>query len=252
MHFTGNCTFYTLFPKRKPFPILSAQSWRPWLELQVFCFLGNCLLTAMEEKEEGKHQDLVLKPSSLTTISSSESISMLSATLGRVMHTLLNARPKKLQDTISRLQSPPKMAPLSGKVVVFFLFFFFFFESFSLFLLCISKGIWFSCSYFLLFIFPVSLEQSLWFLHKYVGEAAEKGETLDEVLVPMLEHVFILFFLFILLWLNYFCQLIQIKLFLCSHWNPESLNIAVRHWYLSIGSSKMKFFSRLWQIIWPI
>lgn len=43
---------------------------------------------------------------------------------------------------------------------------------------------------FLLFIFLVSLEQSLWFLHKYVGEAAEKGETLDEVLVPMLEHVF--------------------------------------------------------------
>lgn len=102
----------------------------------------------MEEKEgEGKQQDFVLKPSSLTTISSSESISMLSATLGRVMHTLLNARPKKLQETISRLQSPPKMAPIG-----------------------------------------VSLEQSLWFLHKYVGEAAEKGETLDEVLVPMLEH----------------------------------------------------------------
>lgn len=101
----------------------------------------------MEEKEEGQQQDLVLKPSSLTKISSSESSSMLSATLGRVMHTLLNARPKKLQDTISRLQSPPKMSPLS-----------------------------------------VSLEQSLWFLHKYVGEAAEKGETLDEVLVPMLEH----------------------------------------------------------------
>ncbi|KAI5682940.1 hypothetical protein M9H77_04168 [Catharanthus roseus] len=100
----------------------------------------------MEEKE-GKQQELMLKPSSSLTIPSSESNSMLSTTLGRVMHTLLNTRPRKLQDTISRLQSPPKMAPLS-----------------------------------------VSLEQSLWFLHKYVGEAAEKGKTLDEVLVPMIEH----------------------------------------------------------------
>lgn len=93
------------------------------------------MLTAMEEKEgEGKQQDFLLKPSSLTTISSSESISMLSATLGRVMHTLLNARPKKLQETISRLQSPPKVAPLGGKLVVFL-------ESFILFLLGVSKGI---------------------------------------------------------------------------------------------------------------
>ncbi|XP_042048334.1 uncharacterized protein LOC121794300 isoform X1 [Salvia splendens] len=34
----------------------------------------------------------------------------------------------------------------------------------------------------------VSVEQSLWFLHKYVGEAAEKGDHLDHVLVPMLQH----------------------------------------------------------------
>lgn len=34
-----------------------------------------------------------------------------------------------------------------------------------------------------------SVEQSLWFVHKYVGEAAGKGDRLDLVLVPMLQHV---------------------------------------------------------------
>ncbi|KAL0359508.1 UNVERIFIED_CONTAM: hypothetical protein Sangu_0800200 [Sesamum angustifolium] len=72
---------------------------------------------------------------------------MVSATVGRVMTTLLQAKPKKLQDAISRLQSPLKMAPLT-----------------------------------------VSLEQSLWFLHKYIGEAAERGEHLDQVLVPIIQH----------------------------------------------------------------
>lgn len=38
-------------------------------------------------------------------------------------------------------------------------------------------------------LLSVSLEQSLWFLYKYVGETAEKEEALDEVLVPMIEHV---------------------------------------------------------------
>ncbi|KAL3533811.1 hypothetical protein ACH5RR_007332 [Cinchona calisaya] len=91
------------------------------------------------QEPEKTHQALIFKP---------ESNSMVSATLGRVMYTLLNARPKKLQDSISNLHSPPKIAPLS-----------------------------------------VSLEQSLWFLHNYVREAAEKEEeTLDEVLVPMIEH----------------------------------------------------------------
>ncbi|KAL0383567.1 UNVERIFIED_CONTAM: hypothetical protein Scaly_0644000 [Sesamum calycinum] len=74
---------------------------------------------------------------------------MVSATIGRVMTTLLQAKPKKLQDAISRLQSPLKMAPLT-----------------------------------------VSLEQSLWFLHKYIGEAAERGEHLDQVLVPIIQHVY--------------------------------------------------------------
>lgn len=81
-------------------------------------------------------------------ISSSDSISMVSATLARALHTLLNARPKKLQNAMSQLQSPPKITPFSG----------------------------------------ASLEQSLWFLHKYVGEAAAKEETLDDALIPMIEH----------------------------------------------------------------
>lgn len=34
-----------------------------------------------------------------------------------------------------------------------------------------------------------SLEESLWFLHKYVKDAAEKDESLDDVVVPMLENV---------------------------------------------------------------
>lgn len=42
------------------------------------------------------------------------------------------------------------------------------------------------------------MEQSLWFLHKYIAEAAQKGEHLDHVLVPILQHVhdflYILFF----------------------------------------------------------
>lgn len=73
---------------------------------------------------------------------------MVSATLGRVMTALLNAKPKKLQDSISRLNSPPKIAaPVTA-----------------------------------------SLEDSLWFLHKYVGDAVEKNEALDQVLIPMIEH----------------------------------------------------------------
>ncbi|KAK6124646.1 hypothetical protein DH2020_041610 [Rehmannia glutinosa] len=80
--------------------------------------------------------------------SASNSGPMVSATLGRVMTTLLKAKLKKLQDAILRLHSPPQITPLT-----------------------------------------VSLEQSLWFLHKYIGEASEKGEPLDQVLVPILQHV---------------------------------------------------------------
>ncbi|KAL5810617.1 hypothetical protein ACOSQ4_027185 [Xanthoceras sorbifolium] len=33
-----------------------------------------------------------------------------------------------------------------------------------------------------------SLDESLWFLHKYMRDAAEREELLDEILVPMIEH----------------------------------------------------------------
>lgn len=71
---------------------------------------------------------------------------MVSATLGRVMSTLLSARPKKLQDAISRLHSPPKRGSF------------------------------------------VTLEESLWILHTYVREAAQREESLDEILVPITQH----------------------------------------------------------------
>ncbi|KAH6818792.1 hypothetical protein C2S51_002395 [Perilla frutescens var. frutescens] len=76
-----------------------------------------------------------------------ESGPIFAATVGRAMTTLLNAKPKKLQDAVSRLDSPPNFAPIT-----------------------------------------VSVEQSLWFLHKYMEEAAEKGDHLDHVLVPLLQH----------------------------------------------------------------
>jgi hypothetical protein len=37
--------------------------------------------------------------------------------------------------------------------------------------------------------FAGSLDDSLWFLHKYVNDAAEDEEALDQILVPMIEHV---------------------------------------------------------------
>lgn len=46
--------------------------------------------------------------------SESRSGPVMSATLGRAMATLLDAKPKKLAEAISRLQSPPKIAPLTG------------------------------------------------------------------------------------------------------------------------------------------
>ncbi|KAI3679664.1 hypothetical protein L2E82_51062 [Cichorium intybus] len=79
---------------------------------------------------------------------SEEEESLVSATVGRVMSTLLTARPTKLIDSISRLQSslnPPN--PLA-----------------------------------------LSLENSLRIFHKYVRDGAEKEESLDEILIPMIEH----------------------------------------------------------------
>uniref|UniRef100_A0A5B6YZ29 Uncharacterized protein n=1 Tax=Davidia involucrata TaxID=16924 RepID=A0A5B6YZ29_DAVIN len=91
----------------------------------------------MEEEEENM----------MWRSSSSESNSLVSTTVGRVMSTILSARPKKLEDAISRFDSAPKRGSLG-----------------------------------------VSLEQSLWFLHKYVREAAEKELLLDQILVPIIEH----------------------------------------------------------------
>ncbi|MFS8002117.1 putative armadillo-like helical protein [Helianthus anomalus] len=74
--------------------------------------------------------------------------SMVAATVGRVMTTVLTARPTKLIDSISRLQSSPN--PNNS--------------------------------------LALSLENSLRILHKYVRDGAEKEESLDEVLIPMIEH----------------------------------------------------------------
>ncbi|XP_070052827.1 uncharacterized protein [Nicotiana tomentosiformis] len=93
----------------------------------------------MEQKQ------LVLRTTTEPLIS--ESNSMTSATLGRVMSTLLTTKPKKLLETISHLDPSPKIAPIG-----------------------------------------VSLEQSLLFLYKYVKDAAEKESSLDQVLVPMIQH----------------------------------------------------------------
>ncbi|KAK1427113.1 hypothetical protein QVD17_15796 [Tagetes erecta] len=77
-----------------------------------------------------------------------EEDSMVSATVGRVMTTVLTARPSKLLDSISRLQSSPNPHnPLA-----------------------------------------LSLENSLRILHKYARDAAQKEESLDEILIPMIEH----------------------------------------------------------------
>ncbi|XP_060206681.1 uncharacterized protein LOC132634681 isoform X3 [Lycium barbarum] len=91
-------------------------------------------------------EQLVLHKTSEPLISESSN-SMTSATLGRVMNTLLTSKPNKLLHTISHLNPSPKIAPIA-----------------------------------------VSLEQSLWFLFKYIKDAAEKKSSLDQVLVPMIQH----------------------------------------------------------------
>ncbi|CAL5430851.1 unnamed protein product [Camellia sinensis] len=100
--------------------------------------IDSRLFSPMEDEQ-------VLWPSTDSN-SNSNSNSMVSATLGRVMSTLLSARPKKLQDAISRLHSPPKRGSF------------------------------------------VTLEESLWILHTYVREAAQREESLDEILVPITQH----------------------------------------------------------------
>uniref|UniRef100_A0A2N9IX14 Uncharacterized protein n=1 Tax=Fagus sylvatica TaxID=28930 RepID=A0A2N9IX14_FAGSY len=75
--------------------------------------------------------------------------SMLSVTVGRVITTLLTARPRKLHDVVSRFSQDPKRTTSS---------------------------------------LLASLEDSLCFLHKYVNDAAEDKEAFDQILVPIIEH----------------------------------------------------------------
>ncbi|XP_011020335.1 PREDICTED: uncharacterized protein LOC105122745 isoform X2 [Populus euphratica] len=74
--------------------------------------------------------------------------SMISVTIGRAITTLLSSRTKKLQDSIHRLS----LDSTNKKP---------------------SLG---------------SLEDSLWFLHKYVKDAIERHEKLDLILVPITQH----------------------------------------------------------------
>lgn len=74
--------------------------------------------------------------------------SMISVTIGRAITTLLSSRTKKLQDSISRLS----LASNNKKPTL------------------------------------GSLEDSLWFLHKYVKDAIERHEKLDLILIPIIQH----------------------------------------------------------------
>lgn len=114
--------------------------------------------------------------------------SMMSVTLGRAMSALLSARLRKLNDAVSRLSSDPRTRPSLGSFlkqkgfadlltrenfyfrVLIYLFSFYYY-------------------YFCLNAFAGSLEESLWFLHKYARDAAEKEESLDDILIPMVENV---------------------------------------------------------------
>ncbi|XVF56100.1 hypothetical protein PTKIN_Ptkin06aG0089800 [Pterospermum kingtungense] len=90
-----------------------------------------------------------LQPQQQQLLWNSEPESMVSVTIGRVMTTLLTARSKKLHHSISRFSPDFSNRP--------------------------SQSL-------------ASLDESLWFLHKYVTDAAQRDDNLDEMLVPMIEH----------------------------------------------------------------
>lgn len=96
-------------------------------------------------------QQLLWK-SDLSEPSESSSQAMMSVTLGRAMTALLSARPRKLNDAISRLSPHPLNS--IGHISI-----------------------------------SASLDDSLRFLHTYLNDAAEKNEPLHEILIPMLENV---------------------------------------------------------------
>ncbi|TKY62599.1 hypothetical protein E2542_SST12457 [Spatholobus suberectus] len=74
--------------------------------------------------------------------------SIVSVALARAMTSLLTARPKKLHDSISRLSSHSHSHPSS----------------------------------------LASLEDSLWFFHSYVADAATNNSPLDQVLLPIIDN----------------------------------------------------------------
>lgn len=41
-----------------------------------------------------------------------------------------------------------------------------------------------------------SLEDSLWFLHKFVKDAAERDQNLDDILIPIIQHVLLILSIF--------------------------------------------------------
>lgn len=104
--------------------------------------------------------------------------SMVSVTVGRVMTTLLVARPKKLHNAVSGFSTDNRQGASSlGPALISFAH-------------CIPL-----CSFPFQYI-PIncivstdSIHQSLWFLHQYVKDAVQNHVSLDEILIPMIEHV---------------------------------------------------------------
>lgn len=68
-----------------------------------------------------KHQPQQEDEKQLLWKSKSAPESMVTVTVGRVMTTLLSARPKKLHDAISRLSPSPKTKSLGSNTQLYFL-----------------------------------------------------------------------------------------------------------------------------------
>ncbi|XP_048236035.1 uncharacterized protein LOC8278946 isoform X2 [Ricinus communis] len=73
--------------------------------------------------------------------------SMVSVSIGRAITTLLTARTRNLNHSISRLALDSNKRPSAG-----------------------------------------SLEDSLWFLHKFVKDAVERDHPMDDILIPIIQH----------------------------------------------------------------
>jgi len=116
-----------------------------------------------------------------TIIWKSESTSMASAMVGRVMNTLLNARPKKLENAVVRLGEAPHNSVEGSDI-----------GETNLTIRysdVLNYNFYIYCDIIWLILAGGSLEESLRFLNKFVKEAVEEKQSLDEVLVPMIENV---------------------------------------------------------------